>query len=77
MDEKVIVNDFMNNPNRLNNNGIEFGFGTPNLSGLVSGIEPNKDVTIVVKDYTEPVEVTPSEGNTLMGKVTVTLDTTD
>lgn len=72
-----MANDFMNNPNRLNNNGIEFGFGTPNLSETVSAIEADKAVTISVKEYTEPVEVTPTEPNKFMGKVTVTLDTSE
>lgn len=36
-------------------------------------IEANKKVTIDVSDYTEPVEITPTEGKDGMAKVTVTL----
>ena len=36
-------------------------------------IEANKKVTIDVSDYTEPVEITPTEGKDGMAKVVVTL----
>lgn len=36
-------------------------------------LEDNKDVTINMSSYSEPVEVTPSEGKDAMKKVTVTL----
>ena len=39
-----------------------------------SDIEENKEATIDVSDYAEPVEITPTEGKDGMAKVTVTLD---
>lgn len=39
-----------------------------------SDIEENKEATIDASTYTEPVEITPTEGKDGMAKVTVTLD---
>jgi hypothetical protein len=40
-------------------------------------IEAKKEVTIKVSEYTEPVEIVPTEGKDGMAKVIVTLDTSE
>ena len=44
------------------------------IAGGDSDIEENKEATIDVSTYTEPVEIVPTEGKDGMEKVTVTLD---
>lgn len=46
------------------------------LAGDVK-IEAEKEVTIKVSEYTEPVEITPSSGKDGIAKVIVTLDTSE
>ena len=38
-------------------------------------IEAKKEVTIKVSEYTEPIEITPTEGKDGIAKVIITLDT--
>ena len=71
-----MANDFMANVNKVNVDGVNMSYSTTQNVGTVGSVESNKDVTIVVKDYTDPVVVTPTSPNTAMGSVTVTLDTT-
>ena len=40
-------------------------------------IEAKKEVTIKVSEYTEPVEITPTEGKDGIAKVIITLDTSE
>jgi hypothetical protein len=44
---------------------------------LAGKIEAEKEVTIKVSEYTEPVEITPSSGKDGIAKVIVTLDTSE
>ena len=46
------------------------------LAGDVK-IEAKKEVTIKVSEYTEPIEITPTEGKDGIAKVIVTLDTSE
>ncbi len=46
------------------------------LAGDVK-IEAKKEVTIKVSEYTEPVEITPTEGKDGIAKVIITLDTSE
>jgi hypothetical protein len=46
------------------------------LAGDVK-IEAKKEVTIKVSEYTEPIEIVPTEGKDGMAKVIVTLDTSE
>ena len=71
-----MANNFMANVNKVNVDGVNMSYSTTQNVGAVGSVESNKDVTIVVKDYTDPVVVTPTSPNTAMGSVTVTLDTT-
>ena len=40
-------------------------------------IEAKKEVTIKVSEYTEPIEITPTEGKDGIAKVIITLDTSE
>ena len=67
----------MANVNKVNVDGVNMSYSTTQNVNVFGYVESNKDVTIVVKDYTDPVVVTPTSPNNAMGSVTVTLDTNE
>ena len=83
-----MANNFNDNVNKKNLNGNSISYTTyrtnyPNdeamknnggvPSGGSSNLEDNKEATINVSTYTDPVEVTPTQGKDGMKKVTVSL----
>lgn len=85
-----MANNFNDNANKKNLNGSNISYttyrtnysndemmkengGVPS-SGGGSNLEDNKEATIDVSTYTEPVEVEPTQGKDGMKKATITLD---
>ena len=74
LDAPVTLDGMPTNPNGYPMVSPAQAFDIGKEEGGDADLENNKAVTIDVSDYTDPVEVTPTEGKDGMKKATVTLD---